>query len=147
MQKKLGPAWTDRGRPAAGFFTKRLAQVWLRTTLEEARRGTLPGLVRTGVTFADASAEWLRYVEHDRRRKPSTVAGYASIVRSELLPRFGELAIESITPSMIESWQASMVQAASTRTKALVLMPASSGGRARCGRWRSIPSPMSRSRR
>ena len=74
-RKKLGPPWTDRGRPAAGYFTKRLAEAWLRTTLDEARRGVLPGMVRTGATFADAAAEWLRYVEHDRQRKPSTVAG------------------------------------------------------------------------
>jgi hypothetical protein len=79
VQKKLGPAWTERGRPTAGYFTKRLAEAWLRTTLEQARRGVLPGMVRTGATFADAAAEWLRYVEHDRRRKPSTVAGYESI--------------------------------------------------------------------
>ena len=122
VQKKLGPAWTDRGRPPAGYFTKRQAEAWLREMLDEARRGTLPGMVRTGATFADAAAEWLRYVEHDRGRKPSTVAGYRSIVRSELLPRFGDMALESVTPSVIEAWQASMTQAASTRTKALVLM-------------------------
>jgi transposase InsO family protein len=27
------------------------AEDWLRTTLEQARRGTLPGMVRTGATF------------------------------------------------------------------------------------------------
>jgi integrase len=122
VQKKIGPAWTGRGRPANGYFTKRLAEDWLRSTLDEARRGTLPGMVRTGATFADAAAEWMRYIEHDRGRKPSTVSGYRSIVGSELLPRFGEMALESITPSAIEGWQASMTQAASTRTKALVLM-------------------------
>jgi integrase len=122
VQKKLGPAWTERGRPSAGYFTKRQAEAWLRETLDEARRGTLPGMVRAGATFADAAAEWLRYVEHDRGRKPSTVAGYRSIVRSELLPRFGDMALESVTPSVIEAWHASMNQAASTRTKALVLM-------------------------
>ncbi len=122
VQKKLGPAWTGRGRPANGHFTKRTAEDWLGSVLDQARRGSLPGMVQTGVTFADAAAEWLRYIEHDRGRKPSTVSGYRSIVGSELLPRFGELAIESITSSMIESWQASMSQAASTRTKALVLM-------------------------
>src|SRR5450755_2530653 len=122
VQKKLGPAWTDRGRPGAGYFTKRLAEAWLRTTLDEARRGVLPGMVRTGATFADAAAEWLRYVEQDRRRKPSTVAGYDSIVRSQLLPTFGSVAIESITPSAIEEWLGSMNQAASTRIKSLVLM-------------------------
>ena len=122
VQKKLGPAWTERGRPPAGYFTKRQAEAWLREILDEARRGTLSGMVRTGATFADAAAEWLRYVEHDRGRKPSTVDGYRSIVRSELLPRFGDMALESVTPSVIEAWQASMTQAASTRTKALVLM-------------------------
>jgi predicted RNase H-like HicB family nuclease len=30
--------------------------------LGEARRGTLPGLVKTGVTFSEAADEWLRYV-------------------------------------------------------------------------------------
>jgi hypothetical protein len=60
------------GSWSAGYFTKRLAEAWL---LDEARRGVLPGMVRTGATFADAAAEWLRYVEHDWQRKPSTVAG------------------------------------------------------------------------
>lgn len=60
VQKRIGPAWTERGRPAPGYFTKRTAEAWLRSVLEEARRGTLPGMVRTGATFADAAAEWLR---------------------------------------------------------------------------------------
>ena len=41
----------QRGRPAAGYFTKRTAEAWLRGVLDEARRGTLPGMVRTGVTL------------------------------------------------------------------------------------------------
>src|SRR5712691_5982667 len=65
VQKRLGPAWTERGRPPSGFLTKRTAEAWLQETLSEARRGTLPGLVRTGATFADAAAEFLRYIEHD----------------------------------------------------------------------------------
>jgi hypothetical protein len=35
-QKKVGPAWMERGRPASGYFTKRLAEEWLRSTLDEA---------------------------------------------------------------------------------------------------------------
>jgi hypothetical protein len=73
VQRKLGQAWTGRGRPAAGYFTKRLAENWLRDTLDAARRGTLPGAVRTGATFADAAEEWLRYVAEDRHVKPSTL--------------------------------------------------------------------------
>lgn len=72
VQKRLGPAWTERGHPWAGYFTKRTAEDRLRRTLDEARRGVLPGMVRTGATFSDAAAEWLRYLEQDRRRKPST---------------------------------------------------------------------------
>ncbi len=86
LQKRIGPAWSERGRPPEGYFTKRLAEDWLREVLDRARRGTLPGLVRTGVTFAEAAEDWLRYVEHDRERKPSTVAGYRALVRSQLLP-------------------------------------------------------------
>ncbi len=104
VQKVLGPAWMGRGRPPAGYFTKRTAEDWLRSVLDEARRGTLPGSVETGATFADAAAEWLRYVEHDRGRKPSTVAGYKAIVRSHLLPAFEAMRIEEITPAVIERW-------------------------------------------
>jgi integrase len=122
VQKKIGPAWTERGRPAAGFFTKRLAEEWLRDVLHQASRGTLAAQTRTGATFADAAAEWLRYVEFDRERKPSTVAGYKVIVRTKLLPAFGEMALESITTEVVERWLASSGGAASSRSKFLVLL-------------------------
>ena len=108
VQKRLGPAWTSRGRPAAGYFTKRLAEDRLRETLSEARRGTLPGTVRSGATFADAAAEWLRYVSEDRDVKPSTLTDYRSVVASRLLPAFGSLPIEELTPSLIERWRAGL---------------------------------------
>jgi integrase len=122
VQRRIGPAWTERGRPPAGWFTKRTAEAWLRELLGEARRGTLPGQVRTGVTFAEAADEWLRYIEHDRERKPSTVAGYRALVRSQLLPTFGDLPLESITTPMIEGWLSGVDRASSTRSKALVLL-------------------------
>ncbi len=122
VQKRLGPPWTDRGRPPAGYFTKRLAEDWLRETLHEARRGTLAGQVRTGATFSDAAAEWLRYVELGRQRKPSTVAGYRVLVRSQLLPAFGSVPLEEVTTERIEQWLSSLSGAASSRTKALVLL-------------------------
>ncbi len=109
VQKKVGPAWTERGRPPAGYFTRRAAEAWLRDVLEQARRGTLPGIVRTGATFADAAAEFMRYAEHDRALKPSTLRGYRSIVSAYLLPAFGDRAVESITSREIEAWRASLV--------------------------------------
>jgi integrase len=122
IQRKLGPAWTERGRPSAGYFTKRTAEAWLRDVLDEARRGTLPGLVKTDVTFAEAADEWLRYVEHDRGRKPSTIAGYKALLNSQLLPIFGEKPIEAITTPEIEAWIGGVDRSPATRTKALVLM-------------------------
>jgi hypothetical protein len=93
VQRRIGPAWTERGRPAAGYLTKRTAETWPDELLHEARRGTLPGMVQTGATFADAAAEYLRYAEHDRGCKPSTLQGYRSAIGAHLLPAFGELPV------------------------------------------------------
>jgi integrase len=120
VQKKIGPAWTERGRPPNGYVTKRLAEAWLRETLDQARRGTLPGMVRTGATFADAAAEYLRYVEHDRERKPSTVRGYRSAIDAHLLPAFGPMAIEDVTTESIERWIAGFGGSVQTRNKLLI---------------------------
>jgi integrase len=120
VQKKLGPAWTERGRPPAGYFTKRLAEDWLRAVLDEARRGTLPGLVRTGAPFVDAAEEYLRYIEHDRGRKPSTLRGYRSAIGAHLLPAFGELPVEAVTTEVIERWITGFGGSARTRNKLLI---------------------------
>ena len=63
------PATSRSARPRPGCAT----------CSTQARARTLPGMVRTGVTFADAGREYLRYVEHDRDRKPSTLRDYRSI--------------------------------------------------------------------
>jgi integrase len=128
VRKRIGPAWTDRGRPAAGHYTKRTAEAWLRAVLDEARRGTLPGLVRTGATFAEAAAEFLRYDEHDRPIKPSTLTDYRSIVSAHLVPAFGATRVEKVTPEKIERWRATVSSADGsplsnrTKNKLLVLL-------------------------
>lgn len=142
VQRKLGPAWTGRGRPAAGYFTKRLAEDWLRDTLDAARRGTLPGAIRTGATFADAAAEWLRYVEHDRDVKPSTLTDYRSVAAS-LVKEFGPLAVEDVTAQRIEAWRAGLGAGRDrplsnrTRNKSLTIL---GGIMERARRLYSLPS-------
>jgi integrase len=122
VKRKVGPAWSERGRPPAGYFTKRLAEDWLRELLDQARRGTLPGLVQTGATFTDAAEEFLRFAEHDRRRKPSTLRGYRSVVHAHLIPAFGALPVEQLTTSAIERWIATVPGTPRTRNKLLIVL-------------------------
>jgi integrase len=111
VQKLLGPAWTERSRPPAGYFTKRGAQEALEAVLADARRGTLPDSQRrSGHTFGHACAEWLRYVEHDRQRRPSTVSDYGHVVTGCLLPEFGaDTPLERITTERLEEWRARLL--------------------------------------
>jgi integrase len=108
VQRKIGPAWTERGRPAPGYYSKRSAEGWLSKLLDEACRGELPGMVQTGATFADAATEYMRWLEHDRQRKPSTLRDYQSIIRAHLLPAFGRERLEDITSEGVERWSASL---------------------------------------
>ncbi len=108
VKKRIGPAFTGRGRPPAGTFTKRLAEQWLAGVLDEARRGTLPGMVRTGVLFEDACAEYLDWLEHVRQRKPSTLRDYRGTCRTHLIPYFCGMAVEDITPEDVEAWAAQL---------------------------------------
>jgi integrase len=122
MHRTLGPAWTQRGRPPAGSFTKRLAEDWLREVLDHARRGTLPGMVRTGVTFAEACEDYLAHKETDRRLKPTTLRDYRSTVTFHLLPAFGSLPVEDITTDMIETWKLTLRMSNSTKIKVLTVL-------------------------
>lgn len=108
VQKHLGPAWTERGRPPAGYLTKRTADAALRDVLDQARRGTLAGMVRTGATIDDACDEYLRWIEHDKARKPSTVGDYRATLKSHVRPAFGPRPIESLTTEELEQWIADL---------------------------------------
>jgi integrase len=108
VQKTIGPAWTYRGRPPDGYFTKRTAETWLRHVLVQAAEGSLPGLVRTGVTVAEALDEYLRYLERDRQRKPSTLRDYDSMFRNHVRPTLGAVLLEDLTPDRVERWAASL---------------------------------------
>jgi hypothetical protein len=120
--RTLGPAWTGRGRPPAGYFTKRLAEDWLREILDQARRGTLPGMVRTGVAFAEACEDYLAHKEADRRLKPTTLRDYRSTVKFHLLPAFGALRVEDITTDMIETWKLTLRMSNATKIKILTIL-------------------------
>jgi integrase len=109
-QRRLGPAWTGRGRPREGYFTKMTAKAALDAILADARRGQLTGQVtRTKTTFGEAAAEYLRWIEHDRQRKRSTLDDYRSAVNAHLLPAFGSLRLDEVTAPRIDAWRARLV--------------------------------------
>jgi integrase len=119
VKKKIGPAWIGRGRPRVGYFTRRGAEAWLRETLDDARERAQAGARRTDATFAEAAREWLRYVEHDRACKPSTLRSYRSTLEAHLLPAFGRLPLHEITPSHIERWRSRLTGSPRTKNKLL----------------------------
>jgi integrase len=109
VQRCLGPAWTERGRPPAGYYTKKLAQEALREILADAQRGTIAGLDKTGVTFADAAAEFVRYARDIRQVDEVTVRDYHGVIDGYLLASFGAEPLEAITPDMIDSYKEDLI--------------------------------------
>jgi integrase len=71
---------------------------------------------------ADAAAEYLRYIEHDRERKPSTVKGYRWLINAQILPKLGDMQLEDVTTEHVEQWLAASDRKASTHRKALVIL-------------------------
>jgi hypothetical protein len=57
-------------------------------------------MVRTGATVADAVAEWLRYAEHDRAVKPSTLADYRHTA-NRIARDLGEIRLEDVTTEVL----------------------------------------------
>jgi hypothetical protein len=83
------------------------------------------GVVRTGATFADAVAEYMRWLEQDRARKPTTLRGYESIMRAHLLPAFGRRRLEDLSADEVEAWSAALAAsgtATSTRLRILTCL-------------------------
>jgi integrase len=113
VQTRIGPHWTDRKQaPPAGSYTKASARTWLDETLAKARRGELPGMIKTGATFAAACDHWLEY-KRDRKIKLSTQIDYEHMV-DRMKKVFGEkfgarVKLEDVTPEMVEGFRDALV--------------------------------------
>lgn len=108
VQRKLGPAYTGRGRPPAGHLTERLAREQLAAILVDARRGTTElgrGGAAVDVTFADAAAEYLRFVREVRKRDETTVRDYAGVINGYLLAEFGDAPVAAITADDVDEYK------------------------------------------
>jgi integrase len=111
LQRKLGAAWTKRSRPPEGFITRAQAELRLAEILAGADPTVAvepaPG---DDVTFRRACEEWMRYVEFDRKRRPSTIRDYRREIEKRLIPEFGEQTpLSQITTAEIEAFRERMV--------------------------------------
>jgi hypothetical protein len=59
----------------------------------------------TGVTFEQAAIGWLRWDEHERAWKRSTLVDRRSVLNHHLLPEFGALPVNQITTRRVEAWK------------------------------------------
>lgn len=108
VERRLGPVWTGNGRPPAGHYTRRTAEEALEAILTDLRRG-VGASDGTGATFADAAAEYLRYVEQIRKIDPSTVKDYRGVIDGYLIAEFGDQPLDAVTPDLIDSYKEKLI--------------------------------------
>lgn len=128
-QRLLGPAHVkDSGRrtprgaivwragdgplPTPEHLTPADAATALRELLASApkRQTSVRQPRREAITFGQACEDWLRYVELERHRTPSTIADYRSSVRACLLPDFGaDTPLSAIDTETIDAWRSRLL--------------------------------------
>jgi integrase len=57
------------------------------------------------VTFEQAAIAWMRWGEHERGWKRSTIVDRQSVLKHHLLPEFGALPVNQITTRRVEAWK------------------------------------------
>jgi Phage integrase, N-terminal SAM-like domain len=82
----------------------------------------MPPMAGTRATFAVAAGAWLRHVEHDCGRTPTTVRGYQTLLRTHVLPEFGAQLLTDITTEHVERWVWGIDCSPATRAKLIVCL-------------------------
>src|SRR3954454_5789247 len=120
-QRRLGKAWSKRSQPPAGYLTRGMAEARLQAIL--AGDDPLVNVAPSHVTFRQACDEHLRYLEHDRQRKRSTIGDARSTIKVHLLPAFGESTpVEDITTVDIDAYRERLLSGALAHRTAQKLM-------------------------
>ena len=121
--RRLGPVWTGGGRPPKDHFTRRMAEDALAAYLVDERRkvgtGFYGGDDPGSVTFREAAAEYLRFVEHIRQRDRVTRRDYEGVVYGYLLdaqrlaelrpPALAEMRLTAISPDHIDAYKEALI--------------------------------------
>jgi len=98
-----GPDGKERSRV---FARKVDAERWLRTEVGKLDRGEWVDPGAGSVTVAEWSETWLRGLGDV---KPKTREGYESLLRSRVLPVFGDTQIRRVGPGEVREWVAGML--------------------------------------
>jgi integrase len=120
-QRRLGRLWTKRTAPPPGYVTRRQAEARLEAIL--AGDDPLVNLTPSRVTFQQACDERLRYLEHDKQRKWSTISDYGHVIDHDLVPHFGEdTPVEDITTLDVDAFKDELLKRVSHRTAQKILV-------------------------
>jgi integrase len=109
-QGRTGRRWRARyrgpdGRIRSRSFDRKVdADRWLIARLGSIDRGDWIAPEAGDIPLSEAAADWLSGLDI----KPKTRAGYESLLRSRVLPVFGDLPVNRITPAMVRNWIADM---------------------------------------
>jgi hypothetical protein len=111
LQRSLGLVWAKRSQPPDGYLSRAQAEVQLQAMLDGSDENVpVHPPAGSGVTFAQAGREWLHYIEHDRKRRPSTVRDYRRELEQVLIPAFGEeTSLTDITTQSIDAYRVNLV--------------------------------------
>jgi integrase len=108
VKKRLGPAWTETGRPPEGYLTRKMAEAELRTLLSDADHDKLAR--KTGATFEDAAAKYLSYVEQVGGVEPAVLRDYRGVIDGYLIPWFGGRPVESIHHRDVSAYRDALME-------------------------------------
>ncbi|MCI0385096.1 site-specific integrase [Streptomyces sp. CNQ085] len=92
----------QRRRAPQTFETRTDAEIWLSQVEADLTRGNWQDPDAGAVNFEDYAKRWIA----ERGLRPTTVELYERLLRIHLLPTFGGLDLDEITPPRVRAWRA-----------------------------------------
>jgi len=101
------------------FDSKRSAEQWL--TLMEGRilRGEWQPPEQSKIMFGGDATHWVA----DRRLEPRSRELYAMLLRLHIMPWFGDLALDRITPAIVRLWRTDLLRQGRSESTAAKSLP------------------------
>lgn len=95
--------WVGDGQERSKSFARKAdAQAHVNRVSADITHGSYVDTRRSAVAFAVVAEEW--FVAKRGKLKPSTLAGYRSLLDMTLLPRWGEVKLSDITHGDVQAW-------------------------------------------